>query len=82
MVLPLWSDTKIHLDGDGWVLPPGDGKELSLLVWLHFNFWCTDLDSMDYKLCWMDLSMDNEANDNINKYSLFLLLFRKVVALL
>ncbi len=30
----------------------------------------------------MDLSMDNEANDNINKYTLFLLLFRKVVALL
>lgn len=23
MVLPLWSDTKIHLDGDGWVLTVG-----------------------------------------------------------
>lgn len=22
MVLPLWSDAKIHLDGDGWVSPP------------------------------------------------------------
>ncbi len=82
MVLPLWSDTKIHLDGDGWVLPPLGMERNCCIVWLHFNFWCTDLDSMDYKPCWVDWSMDNEAIDNLNKYSSFLLLFRKVVILL
>lgn len=42
MVLPLWSDTKIHLDGDGWVLPPLD-TERNSGCWTLRDIWCTDL---------------------------------------
>ncbi len=66
----------------GEYCPLWEWKGIAVAGWLHFNFWCTDLDSMDYKPCWVDWSMDNEAIDNLNKYSSFLLLFRKVVILL
>lgn len=46
MVLPLWSDTKIHLDGDGWVLI------LGAPCWMHrkqnCSIWTTDLPQLAF----------------------------------